>query len=447
MAGRPDNIRLMKRRDMQRPGPSRVVAFWIGTLAAVCVDSFASPVLFTEPPVPDALEVPYTAAYLGIGQAVADFDRDGWPDLYLTGGAGSNTLLRNDEGKLVVVAGAGMLELPDHLSAGALFFDYDNDGWPDLLVLGLGRSYLFRNLSGAGWKDVTSTSGIETAGQGQSAAVADFNGDGWLDLYIVHWYFDENEFSELRADQLFLNRGGEFEEVSHWLDDQARSGPGFAAIWLDYNNDGLADLYVVNDKLYGNVLWRNDGPGCSGWCFSDVSVDTGAARPAFSMGVSAADYDLDGDLDLFYSSIGEQILLENLHAQGQHGFVEASSPAGVNLDAIGWGAMFFDADNDGRPDLFLATSNVDPQHCNRFWRNTGDGTFENLSQPAGLNDCGFGMGVASLDLDRDGRMDLVLGNWDERFALYRNESSAGPALRVHLDGADRVNRDAIGTRA
>jgi len=440
----------MNRLNTQRPGAGRVVAFWIAALLLLPgfgVASSGVQVLFSEPPPPDSLEAPHVAAYLGIGQAVADVDRDGWPDVYLTSGAGPNVLLRNDHGRLIAAPASNALELPAHPSAGALFFDYDNDGWPDLLVLGLGGSYLFRNLAGAGWADLTATSGIVTAGQGQSAAVADFNGDGWLDLYIVHWYMDQNESSPLRADQLFINRDGQFEDVSHWLDEPARSGPGFAALWLDYNNDGRIDLYVVNDKLYGNVLWRNDGPGCDGWCFSDVSAQTGAARPAFSMGVATADIDLDGDLDIYYSSIGEQILLENLHDQGQHGFVEISVSAGVSPDSIGWGAAFFDADNDARPDLYLATSNADPQRCNRFWRNTEPGLFEDLSVPAGLNDCGFGMGLASVDLDRDGRLDLVLGNWDERFVLYRNESPAGASLRVMLDGADQVNRDAVGARA
>jgi len=431
----------------QRPGVRRVVALGLAALlSASMMSASASPVLFSEPSPPDSPQVSHTAAYLGIGQAVADFDRDGWPDVYLTSGQGPNTLLRNDHGGLVPAADAGVLELPAHTSAGALFFDYDNDGWSDLLVLGQGGSYLFRNQEGAGWVDVTTASSLGTSGRGQSAAVADFNRDGWLDLYVVHWYFGEDEDSPLRADQLFVNQQGQFEDASQWLDEDALSGPGFAAVWLDYNNDGLSDLYVVNDKLYGNILWRNDGPGCGGWCFSDVSVQTGATRPAFSMGIAAGDPDLDGDLDLYYSSIGEQVLLENQTAQGQDAFVEISSAAGVSPDAIGWGAMFLDADNDARPDLYLATSNADPARCNRFWRNLGDGVYEDLSGPAGLGDCGFSMGLARADFDRDGRIDLILGNWGERFVVYRNQSPAGRSLRVFLDGAEWVNRDAVGTR-
>jgi len=448
----PGWVRVMYPYDDKRPGICRVACFWRLFLILAVAGAFGafgqargSSILFAEPSPPNALVIPHAPGYLGIGQAVADFDRDGWPDLYVTSGAGPNTLLRNAGGGFVPASKAEALALADDASAGALFFDYDNDGWPDLLVLGAEGSHLFRNRAGKGWADVTAEAGLETAGRGQSAAVADFDGDGWLDLYVVHWYFGEDESSPLSADRFFLNRQGRFEDISHWLDVEARAGPGFEALWFDYDNDGRIDLYVVNDKLYGNVLWRNEGPGCGGWCFRDVSQETGAARAAFSMGVSAADYDNDGDLDLFYSSIGEQVLLENRHAQGQTGFVEASIAAGVSLDAIGWGSMFFDADNDGRVDLYLATSNSDPNRCNRLWRNTGL-TFEDVSSSSGLGDCGFGMGLASLDVDRDGRIDVVLGNWGQQFSWYRNESVAGRALRVQLDGADRVNRDAVGTR-
>jgi hypothetical protein len=439
MAGKSNVMKL------QRPGPGRVVCFWLLLISAQWAGA-GSAIHFVEPQ-PPLLEAAHPAAYLGIGQAVADVDRDGWPDLYLTSGQGPNRLLINQAGQRFAPGeNAQPTELSDHESAGALFFDHDNDGWPDLLVLGRGGTYLFRNLAGQGWDDISAVSGIVTSGQGQSAAVADFDGDGWLDLYIVHWYFDDDESSPLKADQLFRNDQGVFEDVSYWLDDASRNGPGFAASWLDFNYDGRPDLYVVNDKLYGNVLLRNDGPGCGGWCFSDVSSATGADRPAFSMGIAVGDPDLDGDLDLFYSSIGEQVLLENLHVQNQPRFVERSALAGVSFDAIGWGAVFFDADNDGREDLYLVTSNIDPTRCNRFWQGDGSGLFIDRSDSSGLADCGFGMGLAVLDYDRDGLQDLVLGNWNERFMLYRNASLGGVWLRLRLDGGDRVNRDAIGTR-
>ena len=429
----------------QRPGPGRVACFWVLLISTPWVWA-GSGIYFLEPE-PPRLEAAHQAAYLGIGQAVADVNRDGWPDLYLSSGQGPNRLLINQQGEgFIAASNAEPLELYAHESAGVLFFDHDNDGWPDLLVLGKGASYLFRNLEGEGWADISASSGMATAGQGQSAAVADFDGDGLLDLYIVHWYFDDDESSPLKADQLFRNREGVFEDVSHWLDPAVLDGPGFAASWLDYNDDGRPDLYVVNDKLYGNILLRNDGPGCGGWCFTDVSASTGADRRAFSMGVAVGDPDRDGDFDLFYSSIGEQVLLENLHAQDQPQFVERSAPAGVDFDAIGWGAVFFDADNDGAEDLYLATSNIDTRRCNRFWQGDGSGTFIDRSDSSGLSDCGFGMGLAVLDHDRDGRQDLVLGNWNERFVLYRNVSTGGAWLRLRLDGGDRVNRDAVGTR-
>ncbi len=385
--------------------------------------------------------------YMITGQAWADVDGDGDLDLYVTDSVGSNRLLLYEAGAFRPAPNAGAVVLPHRQSGGAVFADYDNDGWPDLYVLNRGPNALFHNDGGAGFTEVAAAAGVDHGGQGETAAWADFDGDGFLDLYVVNWQWDVAA-DPRSADVLYRNNGdGTFADWTAALEavPDRIMGPGFAAAWLDYDNDGDPDLYAVNDKLWGNLLWRNDGPGCGLWCFTDVSLAAGAHRPAYSMGVAVGDYDADLDLDLYYSSGREQVLLQNQTSQGSPTFVEVSVAAGVSPAAIGWGNVFADLDNDGFLDLYLAASSG-PNH---LFRNDGDGTFTDVSAGSGADDSGKTLGVAAGDYDRDGWVDLVIGNWGSGYRVLRNQAARGAGnqwLSVRLVGGGPVARDAIGAR-
>ncbi len=400
---------------------------------------------FVDMTVASGITAVHQARYLVTGQAWGDYDRDGFPDLYVTDGGGPNTLYRNNgDGTFSVSPFSVTVALPTLESGGAVFADYNNDGWPDLYVLNRGANALYRNDGGQGFTNVAAAAGVGDMGQGESATWGDYNRDGWADLYVVNWYNNDDESSPFSRDTFYKNNGdGTFTDVSGLLDPTRMEGPGYAATFVDYDNDADQDLYVVIDKNWGNLLFRNDGPGCGGWCFTDVSLATGAHRPVWGMGISTGDYDLDGDLDFYFSSIGEQVLLQNQTAQGNPVFVEVTLAAGVGPDAIGWGSVFFDYDRDGWLDLYLSAA-LSP---NFLFRNRGDGTFEEIVAGSGADHAGFSIGVAKADYDADGRQDLVVGNYDLGYSLYRNNLANDHGwLSIHLEGRGPVTRDALGTR-
>ncbi|MEM1204374.1 MAG: FG-GAP-like repeat-containing protein [Acidobacteriota bacterium] len=433
--------------------PAALVLAAVSFAAPAIADRTAAPegaVAFTHEP---TAVTPHHAGvdYLVTGQAWGDVDRDGCADLYLTDNVGPSTLLRNRcDGTFEPSPLAADVALPGAESGGAVFADYDNDGWLDLYVINRGANTLLRNRRGLGFDDVTSTAGVGDPGQGQTAAWGDFDNDGDLDLYVVNWFYFYQLNHPFNRDGLYRNEGdGTFTDISFLLDDVKLQYPGFSASFLDFDNDGDQDLYVVNDKHRGNPLWRNDGPGCGGWCFTDVSVATGAFRPAFAMGLAVGDYDGDLDLDLYYSSIAEAVFLENQTSQGSATFIERSLDAGVSPEATSWGTFFFDYDNDSWPDLYLATMNLEPEKSNRLYRNLGDGTFADVSAGCGADDNGLTYGTARADIDRDGHVDMVVGNRDAGYDVYRNLGAHGAAnhwLRVILVGGGEVNRDGVGAR-
>ncbi len=405
-------------------------------------------ITFEETTSAAGIDASHHSNYLITGQAWGDYDNDGDEDLYLTDNTGPNTLYRNlGDGTFEVSSLNSQVALPDISSGGATFADIDNDGDADLLVLTYGVDVLFEN-TGSAFVNISEGSGIVAQGEGESAAWGDFNNDGYLDLYVTNWYWAEGGHP-LNQDRLYLNNGDKtFTDVSHLLVIDRLLGPGFAVTFLDYDNDGDLDIYVINDKFFGNLLWRNDGPGCGLWCFTDVSLSTGAYRPCEGMGIAVGDYDLDGDDDLYFSSENEQILLRSEIAQGNDFFTEVTTSAGVNLGSPGWGVTFVDFDNDGWEDLYLATAHPDPSLSNRVYRNnSGDGTFTDVSATSGASNTGDTIGVAYADYDRDGRIDLVIGNQQENYHLYRNTTTAGDWLSVKLYGRGPVNRDAVGTLA
>ena len=304
--------------------------------------------------------------YLAIGQAWGDYDRDGWVDLFVTGNLDPNALYRNNgDGSFSVSEYSGQLSLPDVPSGGATWADYNNDGWLDLYIVNFGANRLFRNDSGAGFTDVTLGAGVGDTGKGTSAAWGDYDSDGWLDLYVTNWScFPECYPVDFAAqgDRLYHNNGdGSFTDVTLTLEYALTLGAGFAPAFFDYDGDGDQDIYVVNDKLQneiGNVLWRNDGAGCAHWCWTNASDESGTDLLINGMGVDAADYDNDGDLDLY---ITDMVYTMYLLRNDGGDFRSRAYSAGVAINlgpdsGVGWGAAFFDYDNDGWQDLYVAST-------------------------------------------------------------------------------------------
>ncbi len=398
------------------------------------------------------------------GQVIADFNGSGRLDLFLTS---SSHVDPNRHNRLFINQGGGEFELATfndqvamqgHRVSGALAFDYDNDGWPDLLVLGLPGYRLFRNLEGEGFHDITDAAGLTYPGRGTSAAAADFTGNGYADLFIANFSYSgmppgcDGSGGCNATDRLFINNGdGTFSDITAAaLDQETLDRQGFIGVWTDHDNDGRLDLYVVNDRLDGNVLWRNDGPGCSSWCFTDISSESGAGIAAFSMGLAVGDYENNLAQDFYVSDAFTQHLLRNTAAGSGQTFDSVADAAGVNADVFGWGALFVDLNNDGWLDLHLNTESSfidpDPALCNRIFRNDRDGSFTDVSASVGGSLCGANYGIATGDLTGNGLQDLVIGTSGRQYRVLQNISASGNFLRIRPIGAQGVSRDAAGTR-
>ncbi len=408
---------------------------------------------------------PYANGYLATGQAWGDFNNDGWVDLYVTGNLEPNTLYVNQQdGTFAVAAQSDQVAITNVPSGGAVWADYDNDGWRDLYVLNLGANRLFRNRHGEAFQDVTDAAGVGDMRKGTTSAWADYDNDGYLDLYVTNWSCQHacDPFDlALSQDVLYHNQGdGTFQDVSYLLDYSKLLGAGFAASFIDYDNDGDLDLYVVNDKVnnpIGNVLWRNDGAGCAGWCWTDVSAQSRTQIVAHGMGLATGDYDNDGDLDLYFSNmIKPMVLLQN---QGDGTFQDMAERAGVGYETektVGWGTAFLDYDNDGWLDLYLAATGLAPYYgqagmlypfYDGLFHNNQNGSFTSIAFETHWQQAPS-MGFATADYNNDGFVDYVVGHWNEGYRLFRNElgqQSDHHWLGLRLEGAEDVNRDAIGT--
>lgn len=393
--------------------------------------------------------------YMITGQAWGDVNNDGWLDLYLTDSGGPNYMYLNQgDGSFKLAPYTGSLALWEDKSSGAIFADYDNDGWSDLYVVSWEADRLFHNNQGVSFTDVTRFAGLGDENAGKSASWGDYDEDGYLDLYVANWSCTPDCGRPMTgdADRLYHNNGdGSFSDVSPLLGSQT-NGAGFVATFTDYDNDGDLDIYLVNDEFVhpiGNKLWRNDGVGCDGWCFTEVATEAGADQRVMGMGLATGDYDNDGDMDFYFSNAGKMVLLQN---QGTGSFINVAAEAGVELDlgAIGWGSLFFDYDHDGWQDLYLAITqhNQAGGAYNKLFHNRGDGTFD-LVTNSGADDPRKSMGVAYADYDNDGWIDLVVGNAGEGYALYHNRGMAGVEngwLTLRLQGGGGINRDAVGSR-
>jgi len=411
-------------------------------------------------------------AQMGGGLAAADFDRDGDIDLYLVAGDGDpNALLRNDGNNQFTEIAATLGLDAMHLGSGPAFADIDGDGDLDLFVGAVEGDpvYLFRNDNGL-FTDITQLSGLSVhADNTISGTFADYDLDGDLDLFLTHWGNEPQPDTE----SLWQNNGdGTFASASVQSGIAAQIiGPddglsgffdySFAAIFSDIDNDHDPDLLLSSDFRTSKVF-RNNGDGT----FLDIS-DRDVIVDRNGMGNAAGDYDNDGDMDWFVSSIKQSAdlvdpnignrLYRNL---GDGSFEDVTEAAGVADGGWGWGSCMEDFDNDGDLDIFHVNGwqQVDPRNAGgpndytfdqvRYFESQGDGTFVEAASEAGLIETGQGRGLACFDADRDGDLDIVITNQDnvKSTVFYRNElAQSHHYLTVKLSGSG-LNTAGIGSR-
>ena len=425
----------------------------------------------------------YLPETYGSGIAWFDSDGDGDFDLYLVNsgdllegrGESRDRLYRNEGARFRDVSRETGLSGTAY-GMGVAAADYDNDGDQDLYLTNWGADQLLRN-DGPAFADVTLQSGVGNTGWSSSAVFADGDNDGHLDLYVTRYvafdiathpwcgrrdlglrfYCDPSQFAGT-ADLYFINDGrGSFTDNSAaaGVDDP---GNGLGAVSGDFDGDGDSDIYVAND-MTPNFLYSNQGGGR----FDEVGLFTGTAlsadgKPQAGMGVDAADYDNDGDLDLFVTNY--QLEHNALYRNDGSYYAEVSFATGlgkVSLNYLGFGTGFLDYDNDGWLDLFVANGHVHDnieqydalvtyRQTPQLLRNLG-GRFADVSPSLGpaFTTSYAGRGAAFADYDADGDTDIALLDAGRGAVILRNEGgNAGHWLDVELQG--KTNRDAIGAK-
>jgi hypothetical protein len=391
------------------------------------------------------------------GAAWGDIEGDGDLDLFLPARDRPARLWVNDgAGHFIDEAAARGADNDGAEGASAVFGDYDNDLDQDLYVVNFGPNRLYRNDGGGRFTDVAALAGVDDAHVGASASWGDYDRDGWLDLYVTNNVDCESGPTVYQPDMLYHNESdGTFTDQTALLGEDATLGSGFQSVWFDYDGDLDQDLYLANDYLGPdpdrNHLWRNDGPAEDGWTFTDVSVASGTDWAMNSMGIAVGDYDRDQDLDFAVTDIAGNVLAMN---RGDGTFADRAGAAGVervyqkaDRTSITWGLGFHDLNLDGWEDLFVvagALKDLDPYQPDQLFVNAADGTFLDLSAPAGIADPAIGRGAAFADYDRDGRVDVYVVNQDGTPRLLRNVTTLGSHW-LEVDTVGRAsNRDGCG---
>jgi hypothetical protein len=472
----------------------------------------------------------------GAGLAVGDYDNDGRDDIYFLNQHGPTALYRNrGDGTFEDVTATAGVALDGRVSVGATFADYDNDGWEDLFVTTTrAGNVLFHNRGDGTFEDVTAKAGLSHVGHSQTAVFFDYDNDGRLDLFLTntaHWTTDNFDFagrnfegkasldalmsSPIETNILYHNNGdGTFTDVTDQAGLRGRGWAGDVAVF-DYDEDGFPDVFVPS--MFGRgQLYRNSGHGT----FTDVTAETLGPTPHGAIGAKVFDYDGDGRLDLFVVDMHSDMWmgLDSRHAsleeakQAQHrrflspagprvneraeGFVQSQrqsfAMAGKNYDELlfgnalyhnlgngkfaetsqeagletfwPWGIATGDFDNDGHEDVFITSGMGYPFYYwpNQLMMNKGNGTFVERAAELGVEPPTGGVyqekniagqkaarssrSAAVADFDGDGRLEIVTNNFNDRPYFFANRFPLRNYLELRLTGTSS-NRDAIGAVA
>jgi hypothetical protein len=437
----------------------------------------------------------------GSGVGLIDFDNDGWLDIYLVNGSTFNALdgketpphaalfHNNHDGTFTnVAAKAGVTN--DRWGFGVAIADYDNDGWPDIFVSNWGENRLYHNNHDGTFTDVAPRAGVTLGNWSGGATWGDYDGDGRLDLFVSGYvHFDRNhlpypkseavslntcEFKGVvvmcgprglqgEPDHLFHNNGdGTFTDASGkaGVSDESNRYYGITPLFVDVNNDGKLDLLVANDSTL-SYLYLNRGDGT----FDDVSLTSGFGlnqdgREVAAMGVAAGDYLNNGNMDFAITDFSDEakLLFQN---DGGGSFSEVGMRAGigkVSIPFLGWGAGFLDYDNDGWLDLFMVNGHIYPIVDREEWgtsyaerpllfHNLRDGKFQEVPPVRGSGEAEViaGRGAAFGDLFNDGKIDVVINRLDGPPLLLRNVNPDHHHwVELKLIGGPKSPRDAVG---
>jgi hypothetical protein len=442
----------------------------------------------------ETLKTPHAPATMAGGVAVFDYNKDGRPDIFFTNGANietlkkdsakfANHLYRNDGNGLFtdVTKESGLTGTGYDIAVAVA--DYDNDGYPDLFVGGVHGNTLYHNNGNGTFTDVTSKAGLNHSVDPEfgplwtaAAAWVDVNNDGLLDLVVINYLqwdiqketlctfaggFDycSPKLYKGQPNQLFLNRGdGTFEDVSEKWGLRAYVGKGMGVGVADYDLDGRPDLFVTNDTS-NNFLFHNVGQKFEEVAFQEGVALVESGEFVSGMGVDFRDYNNDGYPDIAFVALDNQTFPLFLNKLGK-GFEEVTYATGMrklSRGMAGYGAGFFDFDNDGWKDLFVsrghvqsvATPSYEIDQYNTVFRNPGpSGPWQALTSEAGFEaspparhrGCAFG------DFDGDGRVDVVVTALGKNTEVWMNRSEgSGHWLDIALEGT-KSNRDGIGAR-
>ena len=438
----------------------------------------------------------YLLETTGCGVAFYDYDNDGWLDIFLVNGsrlegfpagqAPSSHLFKNNrDGTFTdVTAQAGLLH--SGWGQGVCIGDYDNDGYEDLFVTYFGKNVLYHNNGNGTFTDVTEKAGVGGSGKrwNTGCAFLDYDRDGHLDLFVAN-YIDLNLATAPVPESgpclykgvmvacgppglnggkniLYRNNGnGTFTDVTEQAGILDANGTyGLGVLTADFDNDGWPDIYVANDST-ASALYQNKKNGK----FVDIAMEAGCAlsadgKPQAGMGISAADYDLDGNLDIVKTNFaGDTPSL--YHNIGGATFEDATFAAGLgrHTQFLGWGCGFLDMDNDGWPDILICNGHVYPEveqlkteagypQQKLLYKNQQNGHFDDVSMQAGpgitvpvaSRGCAFG------DFDNDGDIDVVVNTVNDYPQLLRCDSASGHNwIKVRTIGT-KSNRSGIGAR-
>ena len=433
----------------------------------------------------------YLPETLGSGAAFLDYDNDGRQDVLLVNGTSwpgqsapaptPSRLYRNEgHGRFADVTRAAGLEI-DLYGMGAAVADFDNDGWEDVYITAVGQSHLFRNTGKGGFVDVTTKAGLgNRQGFSTSALWFDYDRDGYLDLLVcnyVRWTPETDVFCSVDGKQksyctpeayrgttswLFRNKGdGTFEDVTAKAGLFDATSKSLGVTLLDYDLDAWPDVFVAKDTQ-PNKLYRNNGNAT----FTELGLQAGLAfsedgRARAGMGVDAADVDNSGSLSVVVTNFsGEMLGLYKPVGGGQYSDVSPKSEIGrATRHTLGFGCFFFDVDLDGLQDLLVVNGHIDDTiskvqarvtyaEAPHLFRNEGGGQFRDVAPAMGgtFAQPKVGRGAAFADIDNDGDPDVVITSNAGAAFLYRNDVSNGhQAIRLTLRGT-KSNRDAIGAR-
>jgi hypothetical protein len=424
----------------------------------------------------------------GSGVAWIDYDGDGFPDLFFVNGApgASNALYHNNkDGTFTdVTRPAGVAGISGanakSFKTGVTVGDYDNDGRLDLFVTAYGPNILYKNNGNGTFTDVTAAAGLAGGALEWSTSTGffDYDRDGDLDLYVatyLDYKLTDNPYCGFQkpgyrtycspsifdgvADRLYRNNGnGTFTDVSRAAGIANPAGKGLGVTFCDYDRDGDEDVYVANDQVR-NFLYRNNGDGT----FKDVAYGAGVGlspdgKARAGMGVDCADFDGNGFPDLIVTNFEDELngLFKNL---GDGTFQDVAATTGLqsSLLPLGFGAKFFDQDNDGDLDLFIVNGHVidnvqlyrpTSSYAQRplFYENIG-GRFADITPVAGaaLQLKRVGRGLAVADMDNDGDLDLAISNQGQAPQLLRNQAAGANWLELRAQGK-KSNRFGLGAR-